>query len=150
MNKASDEQQDIITHTLAPLSVTACAGSGKTFTAVRRVDALRGLLESGRGYVALLSFSNVAVDVFGRSYLEDLKATRKAGRARVCIETFDGFITTKVLRPHASRTMESDCMPFLLTGTEAFLDNPLYQSSRMGRGTPQTSTRSRWNIRTAT
>jgi superfamily I DNA/RNA helicase len=130
--------------------VTACAGSGKTFTAVRRVDALRGLLESGRGYVALLSFSNVAVDVFGRSYLEDLKATRKAGRARVCIETFDGFITTKVLRPHASRTMESDCMPFLLTGTEAFLDNPLYQSSRMGRGTPQTSTRSRWNIRTAT
>ena len=133
MNKPSDEQQDIITHTLAPLSVTACAGSGKTFTAVRRVDALRRLLESGRGYVALLSFSNVAVDVFGRSYLEDLKDTRKAGRARVCIETFDGFITTKVLRPHASRTMESDCMPFLLTGTEAFLDNPLYQFKPNGQ-----------------
>jgi hypothetical protein len=133
MNKPSDEQQEIITHTLAPLSVTACAGSGKTFTAVRRVDALRELLESGRGYVALLSFSNVAVDVFGRSYLEDLKDTRKAGRARVCIETFDGFITTKVLRPHASRTMESDCMPFLLTGTEAFLHNPLYQFKPNGQ-----------------
>jgi hypothetical protein len=133
MNKPSDEQQDIITHTLAPLSVTACAGSGKTFTAVRRVDALRGLLGSGRGHVALLSFSNVAVDVFGRSYLENLKDTRKSGRARVCIETFDGFITTKVLRPHASRTMESDCMPYLLTGTEPFLDNPLYQFKPNGQ-----------------
>src|ERR1700683_1118651 len=98
MNKPSDEQQDIITHTLAPLSVTACAGSGKTFTAVRRINALRGLLESARGNVALLSFSNVAVGVFGRSYLEDLKDIRKAGRSRVCIETFDGFITTKILR----------------------------------------------------
>ncbi len=133
MNKPSDEQRDIITHTLAPLSVIACAGSGKTFTAVRRVGALRGLLDSGRGHVALLSFSNVAVDVFGRSYLEGLKDTRKASRSRVCIETFDGFITTKVLRPHASRTMESDCMPFLLTGMEAFLDNPLYQFKPNGQ-----------------
>ena len=133
MNKPSDEQQDIITHPPAPLCVTACAGSGKTFTAVRRVHALRGLLESGRGHVALLSFSNVAVDVFGRSYLEDLKDTQKAGRSRVCIETFDGFITTKVLRPHASRTMESDCMPFLLTGTEAFLANSLYQFKPNGQ-----------------
>jgi hypothetical protein len=133
MNKPSDEQQDIITHALAPLSVTACPGSGKTFTAVRRVDAVSGLLESGRGHVALLSFSNVAVDVFGRSFLEGLKHTRKAGRSRVCIETFDAFITTRVLRPHASRTMESDCMPFLLTGTEAFLNNPLYQFKPNGQ-----------------
>ena len=100
MNQPSDEQRDIITDTLAPLCVTACAGSGKTFTAVRRVDALRGLLESGRGHVALLSFSNVAVDVFSRSYLRDLKDIQKAGRSRVCIETFDGFITTK--RPAAA------------------------------------------------
>ncbi len=127
MNKPSQEQLDIIGYKLAPLSVTACAGSGKTFTAVRRVDALRGLLESSKGHVALLSFSNVAVDVFGRDYLEGFKDIRRTGRARVCIETFDGFITTKILRPHASRTMESACMPFLLTGKEAFLSNPLYQ-----------------------
>jgi superfamily I DNA/RNA helicase len=133
MSEPSQEQQDIITYRLAPLSVTACAGSGKTFTAVRRVDALRDLLASGRGHVALLSFSNVAVDVFGRSYLEELKSNRKAGRSRVCIETFDGFITTKVLRPHASRTMESDCMPFLLFGTEAFLANPLFQFKPNGQ-----------------
>jgi superfamily I DNA/RNA helicase len=133
MNKPSDEQQDIIIHALAPLSVTACAGSGKTFTAVRRVNALRGLRESGRGHVALLSFSNVAIDVFGRNYLENLKDIRKAGRSRVCIETFEGFVTTKVLRPHASRTMESDSMPFLLTGTEAFLGNPLCQFKPNGQ-----------------
>jgi len=136
MNKPSNEQQDIITHNLAPLCVTACAGSGKTFTAVRRLEALRELLESGRGHVALLSFSNVAVDVFGRSYSVGLKDVRKAGRSRVCIETFDSFITTKVLRPHASRTMESDCMPFLLTGTEAFLKNPLYRFKPSGRNYP--------------
>lgn len=132
MSQPSDEQLDIITHTLAPLSVTACAGSGKTFTAVRRVNALRDLLEPSRGHVALLSFSNVAVDVFGRGYL-DLKEIRKAGRSRVCIETFDGFITTKVLRPHASRMMESGCIPFLLTGTESFLNNPLYQFKPNGQ-----------------
>ena len=80
MNKPSDEQQDIITQTLAPLSVTACAGSGKTFTAVRRVDALRGPARIGQRLCGHFSFSNVAVDVFGRSYLEDLKGYSK-GRA---------------------------------------------------------------------
>lgn len=133
MNQPSGEQQDIITHALTPLCVTACAGSGKTFTAVRRVDALRGLLESGRGHVALLSFSNVAVDVFSRNYLEDRKGIHKTGRTRICIETFDGFITANVLRPHASRTMESNCIPFLLTGKEAFLSNSRYQFKPNGQ-----------------
>jgi superfamily I DNA/RNA helicase len=133
MNTPSDEQKDIINHTLAPLSVIACAGSGKTFTAVRRVSALRGLLKSGRSHVALLSFSNAAVDVFDRSYLENLQDILRANRSRVCIETFDGFITNKILRPHASRTMESDCMPFLLTGTEAFLNNQQYQFKPKGQ-----------------
>ena len=40
-------------------------------------------------------------------------------------------------------------MPFLLTGTEAFLDNSLYQFKPNGQGTPQRSIQSRWNIRTA-
>lgn len=127
MNTPSKEQQEIIDHPLAPLCVTACPGSGKTFTAVRRVHAILRSLQSTRGHVALLSFSNVAVDVFSRSYLEGLTNARGLGTRRICIETFDGFITNNLLRPHASRTMGCDCLPFLLTGTEAFLNNPLYQ-----------------------
>ena len=121
------QQKSIIELPLTPLSVIACAGSGKTFTAVRRVDAVRRLLKGRRGHVALLSFSNVAVDVFGQSYLEDFGGTGHAGRSRVDIETFDGFITKNILRTHASRTMRCACMPFLLTGEEEFLANRQYQ-----------------------
>jgi hypothetical protein len=136
MTNPSAQQRDIIEFGLAPLSVIACAGSGKTFTAVRRVEAVQTLLGSGRGRVALLSFSNIAVDVFGRSYLEGLSGKTMAGRARVCIETFDGFITTNVLRPHASRTMGCGGMPFLLTGGEAFLLNSQYRFWPKGQTFP--------------
>ena len=57
-------------------------------------------------------------------------------RSRVCIETFDSFITTKILRPHASRTMGCDCMPFLLTGAEDFLANSQYQFWPKGQKFP--------------
>lgn len=136
MTTPSAQQKEIIESGLVPLSVIACAGSGKTFTAVRRVDEVRTRLESGRGRVALLSFSNVAVDVFGRSYLEGVSGTNSAGRSRVCIETFDGFITTKILRPHASRTMGCDCMPFLLTGREDYLANSQYRFWPKGQTFP--------------
>jgi UvrD/REP helicase N-terminal domain/AAA ATPase domain len=136
MTTPSPEQKDIIHHALAPLSVIACAGSGKTFTAVRRVNQVRGLLLPGRGHVALISFSNVAVDVFGRSYFENIGEKRWNERHRVSIETFDGFITTNILRPHASRTMGCDCMPFLVTGGEAFLKNSQYQFWPSGQTFP--------------
>jgi superfamily I DNA/RNA helicase len=136
MTIPSAQQKNVIECGLAPLSVIACAGSGKTFTAVRRVDAVRTLLAARRGHVALLSFSNIAVDVFGRSYLEGLSGTSSAGPSRVCIETFDGFITTKILRPHASRTMGCDCMPFLLTGGEAYLANSQHQFWAKGQKFP--------------
>src|SRR5258706_15704374 len=92
MSDPSPQQKDVIEEAHSAMSVISCAGSGKTFTAVRRVDAIRSLIRAGRGHVALLSFSNVAVDVFGKSYLEDLGTRNQAGRSRVCIETFDGFI----------------------------------------------------------
>ncbi len=58
MSDPSPQQKDIIAEGYSAMSVISCAGSGKTFTAVRRVDALRSLIGAGRGHVALLSFSN--------------------------------------------------------------------------------------------
>lgn len=123
-NKPSPEQSAVIDPPLKVFCVIACAGSGKTFTAVRRIDVVRKLLQGKRGNVALLSFSNVAVDVFGQNYLQDFGGT---GLARVCIETFDGFITKNIIRTHASRTMGCPTMPFLLTGEEEFLANKNYK-----------------------
>lgn len=119
----SAEQQAIINAPLAPLAVIACAGSGKTATAVRRLVEMRRLLADSRARVALLSFSNVAVDTFRQSY-QTLAQTlpNGAGRSRVDFETLDGFITSHVLRPHAHRTMGSPRAAFLVTGTEPFLN----------------------------
>ena len=127
MNSPSAQQEDVINEGLSTLSVIACAGSGKTFTAVQRVDSVRSQIEAGRGHVALLSFSNVAVDVFGRTYLEQAAVKNRATRSRVCIETFDGFITTNILRPHAYRTMNCTCVPYLVTGGEDYLSNKNFQ-----------------------
>ena len=68
MAQPSDEQLQVIGAPIAPMSVVACAGSGKTFTAVRRLAQMRRQLGDNRGRVALLSFSNVAVDTFRREY----------------------------------------------------------------------------------
>lgn len=124
MNQASAEQLQIIGAPIAPMSVIACAGSGKTFTAVRRLAEMRRQLGNHRGRVALLSFSNVAVDTFRWEY-QNLVQSASAGTAhdRVEIDTLDGFITGNVLRPHAYRTMGCDRVPFLVAGTERFLQN---------------------------
>ncbi|MBM3105878.1 ATP-dependent helicase [Pseudomonas sp. V1] len=119
----SAEQQAIIDAPLVPLAVIACAGSGKTATAVRRLVAMRRLLAEDRGRVALLSFSNIAVDTFRRGYqVLAQKLPNGAGRSRVDIDTLDGFITSHILRPHAYRTMGATQAAFLVTGTEPFLD----------------------------
>lgn len=124
MTQASAEQLQIIGAPLAPMSVIACAGSGKTFTAVRRLAEIRRQLGSHRGRVALLSFSNIAVDTFRREY-QNLAQRASAGAAHnsVEIDTLDGFITRNVLRPHAHRTMGCCRTPFLVAGTEPFLQN---------------------------
>lgn len=121
----SVEQRQIIEAPVAPMAVIACAGSGKTFTAVRRLAHMRHQLGHRRGRVALLSFSNVAVDTFRREYQSlAAAAAGSASHDRVEIGTLDSFITGNVLRPHAYRTMGCDRMPFLVAGTEPFLQNP--------------------------
>ena len=60
----SEEQLNIVNAPLASLSVIACAGSGKTVTAVHRLAKIRSDLRGRRPWVALLSFSNIAVETF--------------------------------------------------------------------------------------
>lgn len=104
------------------MSVIACAGSGKTFTAVRRLAHIRRCLGDHRGRVALLSFSNIAVETFRREYQALAVGSLKIpSHQRVEIDTLDGFITTNILRPHAHRTMGCTTTPFLLSGSESFL-----------------------------
>jgi superfamily I DNA/RNA helicase len=122
MTALSDEQRAVVDAPTGPLSVIACAGSGKTRTAVHRLVEMRRRLGEQRGRVALLSFSNVAVDTFRDNYrhlAKTLPAT--AGRDRVDIDTLDAFITTHVLRPHAHRTMGAHQTAYLVSGSEPFL-----------------------------
>jgi superfamily I DNA/RNA helicase len=123
MTALSAEQQAIVDAPLVALSVIACAGSGKTRTAVHRLAEIRKRLGEQRGRVALLSFSNIAVDTFRANYqmlAQDLPAG--VGRSRVEIDTLDGFITGSILRPHANRTMGATQAAYLVTGSESFLN----------------------------
>lgn len=117
----SPEQQAIVDSPLNPIAVTACAGSGKTKTAVHRLAAIRKKY-SGPGLIALLSFSNVAVDTFRKEYAALLRSLPAIGRpSAVEIDTVDGFITTNVLRPHGHRAMKCERAPYLVDGREGFL-----------------------------
>lgn len=121
MLNLSEQQKAIVSQPLGALCITACAGSGKTRVAVHRLVEMRRLLQDRHGIVALLSFSNVAVDTFRRDY-DDLVRTGVAGvRGAVEIDTVDGFITTHILRPHAYRTMGASRSAFLINGNEPFL-----------------------------
>jgi superfamily I DNA/RNA helicase len=122
MTGLSPEQEGIVGLPLGPLCVTACAGSGKTRTATHRLWQMRQLLDDKHGIVALLSFSNVAVDTFRKDYY--LLARTKSGSSyssAVEIDTVDGFLTTNVIRPHAHRTMGASRTPYLVQGREPFL-----------------------------
>jgi superfamily I DNA/RNA helicase len=55
MMMLSEQQKTIVGLPLHPLSVTACAGSGKTKTAVYRLAEMRRLLNDDHGIIALLS-----------------------------------------------------------------------------------------------
>lgn len=120
--KLSNEQIDIIDAPLGPIAVTACAGSGKTATAIRRLITIRQKMQSSRGRVVLLSFSNVAVNTFIRGYAELAAALPDdANRRRVEVDTLDGFFTKHILRPHAYRTMAATQAAYLVSGSEPFL-----------------------------
>lgn len=130
MSALTPEQQAVVDAPMVPLCVIACAGSGKTKTAVHRLVQMRRNLGDARGRVALLSFSNVAVDTFRKAY-DDLASSlpSRAGRSRVDIDTLDGFITTNIIRSHGHRTMASARPAFLVTGNEAFLEGFKFSTS---------------------
>lgn len=125
--KLSNEQIDIIDAPLGAIAVTACAGSGKTATAIRRLIAIRQKMQSSRGRVVLLSFSNVAVNTFNKGYAELAAALPDdANRGRVEVDTLDGFFTKHILRPHAYRTMGATQAAYLVSGSEPFLTSFQY------------------------
>ena len=130
MSGLTPEQQEVVDAPMVPLCVIACAGSGKTKTAVHRLVRMRRNLGEARGRVALLSFSNVAVDTFRKAY-DGLASSlpSSAGRSRVDIDTLDGFITTNIIRPHGHRTMKSPRAAFLVTGGESFLEGFKFSTS---------------------
>lgn len=109
------EQLAIINADLVPQCVIACAGSGKTTTAVRRMFEIRRRLGHARGYVALLSYSNVAVENF-RSEYAALSSQVRDLSPRVLIATVDAFITSHIVLPHAAREMGCTSQPFLVRG----------------------------------
>lgn len=118
------QQRKIVEASLKPIAVSACAGSGKTATAVRRLAAMRKRLDDKHGHIALLSFSNVAVDTFNEDYntlmQEEAGDRRKGG---IEIATVDSFITTNIIRPHGHLVMGCVKTPFLVDGAEPFLTN---------------------------
>jgi hypothetical protein len=85
---------------------------------------MRRQLQDRHGIVALLSFSNVAVDTFRKDYYA--LAEVRAGSIQstgVEIATVDGFITGNILRPHAHRTMGASRTAYLVHGREPFLSS---------------------------
>jgi superfamily I DNA/RNA helicase len=134
MSALTPEQQAVVDAPMVPLCVIACAGSGKTKTAVHRLVQMRRNLGDARGRVALLSFSNVAVDTFRKAYNDlAINLPSCARRSRVDIDTLDGFITTNIIRPHGHRTMMSTRPAFLVTGNEAFLEGFKFSTSLFPR-----------------
>lgn len=135
--KLSDEQIAVIRAPLQPIAVTACAGSGKTATAIRRLIAVREKLGDHRGRAVLLSFSNVAVNTFNKGYAELASGLPdSANRKRVEVDTLDGFFTQHVLRPHAYRTMGATQAAYLVSGSEPFLNSFQYWKSETERPIP--------------
>jgi len=120
VDKLSPQQEEIVELPAEPFVVSACAGSGKTKTAVHRVAAMRSRLTDLTGRVLLLSFSNVAVETFQREYGSLVSQANRSGTT-VEIDTVDGFLTKNLLRPHGHLVMGCDRCPFLVEGNEPFL-----------------------------
>ena len=117
----SDEQQRIIDAPIKPCSVIACAGSGKTLTAVSRLHSLRRRLSNDRTHIALLSFTNVAIETFKNKYKELVSQENNVFLNRVEISTLDSFFAQNILLPHGHLIMGCKRRPFLVNGNEKFL-----------------------------
>lgn len=121
--KLSEQQQQIVNSDLSSMLIIACAGSGKTETAIQKLIKLRSDMADDRGYVTLLSFTNTAIKTFRNRYFSLTSKNTDRFKNRVCIETIDSFITTNILRPHSFRIMGCKSTPFLISGKENFLNN---------------------------
>jgi superfamily I DNA/RNA helicase len=117
----TEEQRTAIEDELVSQAIIACAGSGKTTSAVRRVIEIRRKMKQRKGYVALLSYSNVAVDTFRAAY-ERLAIGYPGLSDRVVIATVDSFVATNILLPHGQRSMGCTGRPFLVHGGEPWLE----------------------------
>lgn len=110
-----EDQNAVVGAPLVDMSVVAGAGSGKTKTAIGRVLATLERIPT-HCKVALLSFSNVAVNTFRQGL-----GAQKADTGRVTVATFDSFFTQYVLLPYAASVMQSAEKPYLVLGEEPFL-----------------------------
>lgn len=119
----SEQQQIIVDSKPESMCIIACAGSGKTETAIRKLIKLRTEMANHRGYIALLSFTNTAIKTFRDGYYGSVQKNIDRFRNRVCIQTLDSFITTNILHPHSFHIMGCKSSPFLISGKEAFLNN---------------------------
>lgn len=117
----TEEQRTAIEDDLVSQAIVACAGSGKTMSAVRRVIEIRRRMKQKKGYVALLSYSNVAVDTFRAEY-KRLARSYPGLSDRIVIATVDSFITTNILLPHSQCSMGCTGRPFLVQGEEPWLE----------------------------
>ncbi|NTI16075.1 ATP-dependent helicase [Agrobacterium rhizogenes] len=121
VEKLSKAQEEIVELPAESFVVSACAGSGKTKTAVHRVAAMQNLLTDRVGRILLLSFSNVAVETFQREYGSLVSNGKRWKGPIVEIDTVDSFLTKNLLRPHGHLVMGCDRCPFLVEGREPFL-----------------------------
>jgi superfamily I DNA/RNA helicase len=120
-----DDQNAVIDAPLVDMSVIAGAGSGKTRTSIGRVLSILGRLPASKR-IALLSFSNVAVETFRRGL-----TNVDVDTGRVHVATFDAFFMHYILIPHAWRLMGCAEKPFLVLGDESFLPNfAIYHGGR--------------------
>ena len=89
-------EQQVFAALLAEAFVAACPGSGKTRTIVARVKRIRASLPARQG-VAVLSFTNSAVDAFSRRCRED-GIDAVLGLPNF-VSTFDGFVRHFLVLP---------------------------------------------------
>ena len=115
----TQSQLSIINAPIKSICVTACAGSGKTRVAVQRIAEIRKRLSHDRTFIALLSFSNIAVDTFLKRFLE-ISKNEDLGPygSRVSILTLDSFFSQNVLLPYGHLVMGCQDRPFILSDYE--------------------------------
>ena len=117
----SGEQQDAIFTSEIEYVLKACPGSGKTWTAARRMLWRFNNWENPVGGIALLSFTNVAVTEFRRAVAQIGGSALQ--RDPHFIGTLDSFIERFVLSPFSYLAMKSVRRPKLFSSPTAIQRN---------------------------